>query len=89
MVGRQNADAADTLHLRDVVTATVLAFCIWGHIHGRKSRGDGGTLPPEFVLRGTAMMFVPPEFTTYNVLNNAVCHLFILICTRYNVLHCI
>ena len=35
--------------------------------------GNGGHVPPtgdtspEFVLRGTAMMFVPPEFSTYNV----------------------
>jgi len=59
--------------------------CGMGVNHG----GTGEHVPPEFVLRGTAMMFVPPEFSTYNVLNNAVCHLFILICTRYNVLHCI
>jgi len=39
-------------------------------VHGRKSRG--GAHPPEFVLRGTAMMFVPPEFSTYTVLNNAI-----------------
>ena len=29
MVGRQKADIADTLHLRDVVMATTLAFYIW------------------------------------------------------------
>ena len=29
----------------------------------------------------------PPEFSTYDVLNNAVCRLFILICIGYNVLH--
>jgi len=50
----------------------------------RKSRVNGGTRLPEFVLR-TTMMFVPPEFSSYNVLNNAVCPLFILICTGYNV----
>ena len=35
----------------------------------------GVTPPPEFVLGGTAMMLVLPEFSTYNVLNNnnAVC----------------
>jgi len=30
VVGRQKADIADTLHLRNVVMATTLAFCIWG-----------------------------------------------------------
>jgi len=31
VVGRQNADIADTLHIGDVVIATIfLAFCIWG-----------------------------------------------------------
>jgi len=30
VVGRQNADIADTLHLRDVAMATTLAFYIWG-----------------------------------------------------------
>ena len=31
MVGGQNADIADTLHLRDVANATIiLAFYIWG-----------------------------------------------------------
>jgi len=25
---------------------------------------------------------VPPEFTTYNVLNNAVCHLLVALCNR-------
>ena len=30
MVGRQNADIADNLRLRDVATATILAFYIWG-----------------------------------------------------------
>ena len=29
MVGRQKADIADTLHLREVVMATTLAFYIW------------------------------------------------------------
>ena len=35
MVGHQNADIADTLHLRDVAMATIfLAFCICGaHWH--------------------------------------------------------
>jgi len=54
--------------------------------HRRKSPMNGGTRLPEFVL-GMTMMFVPPEFSTYNVLNNVVCCLFILICTGYNVLH--
>jgi len=27
--------------------------------HGRKSQGAGGHVPPEFVLQGTAVMFVP------------------------------
>jgi len=31
VISRQNADIADTLHLRDVATATILlAFYIWG-----------------------------------------------------------
>jgi len=33
-------------------------------------------------------MFIPPEFSTYKVPNSAVCRLFIL-CTGYNLLHCI
>ena len=33
MVGRQNADTAETMHLRDVAKATVFwAFYIWVHI---------------------------------------------------------
>ena len=57
--------------------------------HGRKSRGDGGTRPPRICTEGDGNDVRPPEFRTYNVLNSAVCHLFILICTLYNVLHCI
>jgi len=60
-----------------------------GAHHGRKSRGTGGTRPPRICTEGDGNDVRPPEFSTYNVLNNAVCHLFILICTRYNVLHCI
>jgi len=30
VIGRQKADIADTLHLRDVAMATTLAFYIWG-----------------------------------------------------------
>jgi len=53
------------------------------------NHGGGGTRPPEFVLGGDGSDVHHPEFNTYNVLNNAVCRLFILICTGYNVLHCI
>jgi len=56
--------------------------------HRHKSRVNGGTRPPEFVL-GDDNYVRPPEFSTYNVLNNAVWRLFILICTGYNVLQCI
>ena len=34
MVGQQNADIVDTLHLRDVAMATILPFYIWG-VHCR------------------------------------------------------
>ena len=30
MVGRQNADIADTLHIRDVATATIFGFLYMG-----------------------------------------------------------
>jgi len=57
--------------------------------HRRKSQVHWGNMSPRICTGGTTMMFVPPEFSTYNVLNNAVCRLFKLICTGYNVLHCI
>ena len=44
-------------------------------VHGGKSRG---TRPPEFVRgrrHGNDVLPPPPEFSTYNVLNNAVCRL--------------
>ena len=52
--------------------------------------GTGGDTTPEFVL-GDGSDVRPPEFSTYNVLNNTVCRLslFMLICTEYYVLHCI
>ena len=55
--------------------------------HRRKSRVNGGR-PPEFVLGGRQWCLFPQN-SAHNVLNNAVCRLFILICTGYNVLHCV
>ena len=71
-----------------IVTITLCAIYVRHKTsHRHKSRVNGGTRPPEFVL-GTTMMFVPQN-SAHKVLNNAVCHLFILICTGYKVLHCI
>jgi len=56
--------------------------------HRRKSQVNRGT-PPQNLYWGDDSDVRPPEFRSYNVLNNAVCRLFILTCTGYNVLHCI
>ena len=48
--------------------------------HRHKSRVNGGETSPQ------NLYWVDD---TYNVINNAVCRLFTLICTGYNVLHCI
>ena len=51
MVGQQNVDIADTLHLRDVATANVfLAFCIfgtyWRHRRIRLNRPSAAAMRP-------------------------------------------
>jgi len=56
--------------------------------HRHKSRVNRGTRLPEFVPEDDNDVR-PQKFSTYNILNNAVCRLFILICTGYNVQHCI
>ena len=47
--------------------------------HRRKSQVNGGHVPQNLYW-GDDSDVRPPEFSTYNVLNNALCHLFILIC---------